>query len=124
MIAVLLVAIARPDVDLVIPGAREGAPPVSPWLAAGAALLLIGLAGLVWLVTTGDDPTERAFVRLAGELALSRRHRRLLRDLAAALGLPGPMPVLLSASARARAAETLGIPRGHLADLERRIPPL
>lgn len=125
MMVTILLAVSRPDVDLVLPGAEAAAGPAfSPWLAAGVALLLVALAGLVWLLTTTDDPCERAFARLSRELSLTRHHRRLLRDLAAALGLPGPMPVLLSAAARSRAAETLGIHRRHLEDIERRIPPL
>ncbi|MCC6659368.1 MAG: hypothetical protein IT437_00640 [Phycisphaerales bacterium] len=118
-------ALARSDaVDLVIPGQSQAAQGFSPGLAIAVAAAMVAAAGVFWLMMASEDPMDAEFSRLTRDLALSRAQRRLLRDLAASLGLPGPIPVLLSASARARAAESLGVARSQMAELERRIPPL
>lgn len=121
---ILPALLSRPDVDLVIPGLAPADAGVSPWFLVAAAVALTAAAATILFLMQPDDPAERAFTHLARRLRLSRADRRLLRDLAAALGLPGPAPALLSASARSRAAEMLGIPRRVLDALERRVPPL
>lgn len=111
-------------VELVLPPSApiEAAP--FPWMSVGAGVVataLVVAAWWIWRTTPPPDPGEEAFARLTRILGLTRRERRLLRELATAHGSATPTAILLCAGAREVAGASLHIPEDAWRSLERKL---